>query len=449
MRGRDRRIRYARVSDAEIAYQVSGDGPEDLLVIPGLLNHIESVATVPELGNHYGRLAQFARVVLYDKRGTGLSGPLSTRTAPTIEDRVDEAVAVLDAVGSETASVYASADGCPVAIVLAALHPERVQKLALYAASARLFEAPDYPKGWSEVVSPEEVEAWRLAWGDDDDPADLDLILPSRAHDPAVRSALASMERIAGTPSAAMHYVLIVATTDVRAVLPMVRAPTLVLHVRGDLLYPIEQGRFVARGIPDARFVEIPGDDHYFFWESAGRVEDELETFLTGRRTVPPSDRSFAIVLFTDIVESTRRLADVGDNAWRRVLERHAEVVASVIPEYGGRVVKGTGDGMLAIFDGPSRAARCACRLVESLGAAGIEIRAGLHAGEVEWLGDDVAGIAVHIAARVCAYAGAAEVLATRTLRDLTAGSDIAFHDRGEHELRGVPDRWSLQVVDA
>jgi len=444
----DRKIRYAPVNDADVAYQVISDGPEDLLLIPGLLNHIESAATVPEVARHYERLARFARVVLYDQRGTGLSGPLSAGGSPTIENRVDEAVAVLDAVGSKTAAVYATADGGPVGIVLAAMHPDRVQQLAVYGSSARLLVAPDYPEGLPpELASPAVLEELFLGWGDDDDPPSVEMILPSHASDATVRRALAGMQRLAGSPRAAQRYFQVVVDTDVRDVLPMVRTPTLVLHVRGDRLFPIEQGRYLAREIPDARFVEIDGDDHYYFWESASRVADELETFLTGRREVPPPDRSFAIVLFTDIVESTRRLAEVGDNTWRSLLERHAEVVGSLVTEYGGRVVKSTGDGMLATFDGPSRAARCARRLVDSLSVDGIEIRAGLHAGEVEWLGNDVAGIAVHIAARVCALAGPTEVLSTSTLRDLTAGSDIAFVDRGEHELRGVPGKWSVHVI--
>ncbi len=444
----DRRIRYARVSDADVAYQVYGDGPNDLLLIPGLMNHIESAATVPEVAGHYERLARFARVVLYDKRGTGLSGPLPAGGSPTIEDRVDEAVAVLDAVGSKTAAVYATADGGPVGIVLAAMHPDRIQQLAVYGSSARLLAAPDYPAGLpSEFASPGVLEESFRGWGDDDDPASLDLILPSHASDAAVRRAVAGMQRLAGSPLAAQRYFQVVVDTDVRDVLPMVRNPTLVLHVRGDRLFPIEQGRYLARQIPDARFVELAGDDHYYFWESASDAADELETFITGRREVPPPDRAFAIVLFTDIVDSTRRLAQVGDDTWRSLLERHAKLVGALVPEYGGRVVKSTGDGILATFDGPSRAARCARRLVDSLSVDGIEIRAGLHAGEVERLGDDVAGIAVHIAARVCALAGATEVLSTSTLRALTAGSNIAFVDRGEHELRGVPGKWSIDAI--
>ena len=444
----DRRIRYARVNDADVAYHVSGAGPEDLLFIPGMMNHIESEATVPAVARHYERLAHFARVVLYDKRGTGLSGPLSADGPPTMEDRVDEALAVLDAVGSESAAVYATADGGPVGIMLAAMHPDRVQRLAVYGSSARLLAAADYPEGLPQgFVSPAVLEETFLGWGDEDDPASIDLILPTHGSDPEIRRAVAHMERLAGSPRAAHRYFQVVVDTDVRAVLPTVRAPTLVLHVRGDRLFPIDQGRYLAREIPDARFVEIAGDEHYYFWENADRVADALETFITGHREVRSPDRSFAIVLFTDIVDSTRRLAEVGDNTWRSLLERHAELVGSLIPEYGGRIVKSTGDGILVTFDGPSRAARCARRLVDSLSADAIEIRAGLHAGEVEWLGDDVAGIAVHIAARVCALAGANEVLSTNTLRDVTAGSDIAFVDRGEHELRGVPGKWSVYEV--
>lgn len=436
------------MSDTDVAYHVSGVGPDDLLFIPGLLNHIESAATVPELARHYERLGHFARVVLYDKRGGGLSGPLSADRAPTMEDRVDEALAVLDAVGSESAAVYATADGGPVGIMLAAMHPERVQRLAVYGSSARLLAAADYPEGLPlEVLSPEVLEAAFGSWGDDDDPGAIDMILPTQASNPETRRAVADMQRHAGSPRAAQRYFQVAIDIDVRDVLPSVRVPTLVLHVRGDRLYPVEQGRYLARAIPDARIVEIAGDDHYYFWENGDRVADELETFITGRREVPPPDRSFAIILFTDIVDSTRRLAEVGDNTWRSVLERHTELVGSMIAEYGGRLVKSTGDGVLVTFDGPSRAALCARRLVDTLSGDGIEIRAGLHAGEVEWLGDDVAGIAVHIAARVCALAGPNEVLSTRTLRDVTAGSNLAFVDRGEHELRGVPGSWSVYEV--
>ena len=437
-----------QVEDAEVAYQVVGDGPVDLLVVPGLLNHIESAASVPEVAAHYEKLARFARVILFDKRGTGLSGPLPTGASPTMQDRVDEAVAVLDAVGSTAAAVYATADGGPVGIVLAAMHPARVQQLVVYGSSARLLAAQGYPEGVPpEFVSPEVTREWTRTWGDDDNPAVHEVLVPNRGSEARVRRALAGMQRRAGSPSAAARYFQIAVDTDVRNVLPTVLAPTLVLHVKGDGLFPVSQGRYLANAIPRARLVEILGQDHLHFWETGDQVAAELEEFITGSCESPPQDRSFAIVLFTDIVESTRRMAEVGDGPWRAVLQRHTQLVGSLIPEYGGRVVKGTGDGVLATFDGPSRAVQCAMRLVTDLGNDGIEIRAGLHAGEVEWLGDDIAGIAVHIAARVCALAGAQEVLATRTLRDLTAGSDIAFADRGDHELRGVPGIWSVQAV--
>lgn len=444
----DRRIRYVQVDDAEVAYQVVGDGPVDLVVVPGLLNHIESAASVREVAAHYEKLARFARVILFDKRGTGLSGALPTGGSPTIQDRVDEAVAVLDAVGSTAAAVYATADGGPVGIVLAAMHPTRVQQLMVYGSSARLLAAPSYPEGISrEFVSPEVLRGLSRNWGDDDNPAIHDVMVPNRGSEARVRRALADMQRRAGSPSAAARYFQIAVDTDVRDVLPAVVSPTLVLHVTGDRMFPITQGRYLANAIQGAQLVEIPGEDHLYFWENGDRVAAELELFITGSREILPPDRSFAIVLFTDIVESTRRLAEVGDGSWRTVLQRHTQRIDSVIPEYGGRLVKSTGDGVLATFDGPSRAAQCALRLVNDLSNDGIEIRAGLHAGEVEWIGDDIAGIAVHIAARVCALAGAHEVLATRTLRDLTAGSTIAFADRGEHELRGVPGAWSIHAV--
>ena len=448
---RDRKVRYARLRDADVAYQVSGEASTDLLLIPGQLNHIESAASVPQLARHYARLADFARVVLYDKRGTGLSGPLPRRS-PTIEDRVDEAVAVLDTAGSESAAVYATADGGPVGIVLAAIHPDRVRHLAIYGTSARLSAAPDYPEGIpAELMSPPVLDEAFQTWGDDDDPSAVEMILPSCAHEIGVRRALAAMERLAGTPRLAKQYFQVVIDTDVRDVLPMVRTPTLVLHARGDRLYPIEQGRYLARELLEARFVELPNEDHYYFWEDAGRVAarvaDELETFITGRRAPPPTDRAFAIILFTDIVGSTPRLAELGDQAWRLLLERHDQLIRHVASEYTGRTIKNTGDGMLLAFDGPSRAIRCARRLVDALNAEGLSIRAGLHAGEVEWRGEDIAGIAVHIAARLCSLAEPGDVLCTSTMRDLTAGSGLTFLDRGRRNLRGVPGRWSILAV--
>jgi class 3 adenylate cyclase/pimeloyl-ACP methyl ester carboxylesterase len=383
---------------------------------------------------------------MYDRRGTGLSGPLPGE-APTIEDRVDEAVAVLDAAESAAASVYATADGGPVGIVLAAMYPERVQQLIVYGSSARLTETAGYHPGVPpDFIWDDQLDDPFDGWGDDDYTADTDL-MPSQAKDSSVRRAVAAMERRAGTPRAAQRHMQVAINTDVRHVLPTVHTPTLVLHVRGDRLFPVGHGRYLADNIPHARFIEIDGQDHFYFWENADRVADEIETFLTGTRKPLSSNRHFAILLFTDIVGSTGRLVSAGDDAWRQQLERHDQLVESIVTQYGGRVVNNTGDGALAAFDGPSRAAQCARRLVDAMSEQGLSIRAGLHAGEVESRGSNVAGIAVHIAARVCALAGANEVLSTATLRDLTAGSGIAFGDRGDQELRGVPGTWSLLEV--
>jgi hypothetical protein len=327
------------------------------------------------------------------------------------------------------------------------MYPDRVQQLIVYGSSARLTETDGYHPGVPPDFNWDEESAPSVGWGDDDDPADIDLLLPSQANDPTVRRAVASMQRRAGSPRAALRYSEVVVDTDVRHVLQSVHTPTLILHVRGDRLYPVGHGRYLARNIPHARLIEIDGQDHYYFWENGDRIADEIETFVTGGRKPPASNRYFAILLFTDIVGSTGRLVAVGDEAWRQQLERHDQLVESIVSEFGGRVTNNTGDGVLATFDGPSRAARCARRLVDTMSDHGLTIRAGLHAGEVESRGSNVAGIAVHIAARVCALAGADEVLSTRTLSDLTAGSGISFRDRGEHELRGVPGTWSLLEV--
>ena len=438
---------YAQLGDDEVAFSVTGSGPEDLLHIPGLLNHLESATEDPALVRHYSRLASFRRLVMFDKRGTGLSSPLRRDRPLTLEERADEALAVLDAAGVERAAVHATADGVPVAVLLAAAHPERVSALSLYGASARPLAAPGYPEGLDADAVSELIDDEFGHWGDDDRPTAGLLIVPSHAGDPAVARSLARMQRLAGTPTAARRFWDLVVATDVRDILPSVRVPTLVTHCAGDLLFPIAQGRYVAEHIADSRFIEIEGTDHFYFWDAGDQVIAELERFLTGALAPVVSDRVLATVLFTDIVGSTDRAVLEGDERWRDLLDRHDLMIETQISAFGGERVKTTGDGVLAVFDAPTRAIRCALGISDEAETLGLEIRAGVHTGELERRGDDIAGIAVHVAARVMAHAGPSQVVVSRTVSDLIAGSGIALRDAGEHHLKGLPGRWHLLTV--
>jgi class 3 adenylate cyclase len=436
------------MGDDEVAYSVAGNARTDLLHIPGLLNHLESAAEEPALARHYDRLASIARLVMFDRRGTGLSSPLRRDRPLTLEERADEALAVLDAAGVERAAVHATADGVPVAVFLAGAHPERVSALSLYAASARTIAAPGYPEGLDADLVNGLIDEEFKRWGDDDRPAAGTLVVPSRADDPAVMRSLARMERLAGTPTMARRFWDLAMATDVRDILSSVRVPTLVTHCTGDLLIPIAQGRYVAEQIEGSRFVEIDGTDHFYFWDGGDRVIAELERFLTGARAPVVSDRVLATVLFTDIVGSTDRAVVEGDERWRHLLERHDAMTEAQITASGGERVKTTGDGVLAVFDAPTRAIGCALGIAEDAEAMDLQIRAGVHTGELERRGDgDIAGIAVHVAARVMAHAAPSQVLVSRTVSDLIAGSGIALRDAGEHELKGVPGRWQLLAV--
>jgi len=437
---------YAKSGDVHIAYQVFGEGPRDLVIVTGFASHVEMSWELPAINGFASRLASFARVILFDKRGTGLSDPVAD--VPTLETRIDDVRAVMDAAGSSRAAVFGSSEGAPMALLFAATHPERVTNLVLFGAMARSTEAEDYDLAPpADVFREASMEMLGPYWGKG---YGIEIFAPTLAEDPASVKWWGRMERSAASPGMAAKLSEMFLDIDVRAILPSIRVPTLVMHRHGDPVVDVRAGRWLAERIPGARFLELPGRDHVPFSGDAVRVTEEVEEFLTGTRPAAEPDRVLATVMFTDIVGSTERAAELGDRAWRDVLERHHDVVRTELERHRGREVKTTGDGFLATFDGPARAIRCSRAMAEALRDHGVEIRVGLHTGEIEVIGEDVGGIAVHIAARVAALAGAGETLVSSTVKDLVAGSGISFSERGTHTLKGVPEEWRLyEVVSA
>jgi pimeloyl-ACP methyl ester carboxylesterase len=435
--------RYARSGDVNIAYQVTGDGPRDLVYVPGWVSNIELMWEEPAMAHFLERLAAFSRLILFDKRGTGLSDRVSNDELPTLEQRMDDLRAVMDAVGSERAALFGHSEGGNMCLLFAATHPERTDALITIGIYAKRLRSDDYP--WAPTPEEREQAAIDMeqGWGK----IDLGYYAPSRANDEAFGSNLATYFRRSSSPGAAAALLRMNSLIDVRDVLPTIQVPTLVMHATGDQDVNVEEGRYIASKIPGAKFVELRGEDHVFWAAQADEVADEIEEFLTGARPVVELDRVLATVLFTDIVGSTEKVAEYGDSRWTETLESHDRLAASEIERFRGRPVKTTGDGVLATFDGPARAIRCARSLSDLLRSLGIEIRAGIHAGECELRNGDVAGIAVHTAARVAALAGPGEVLVSQTVKDLIAGSGIELDDRGTHELRGVPGEWELYKV--
>ena len=436
--------RYARTpGGTHLAYQVAGDGPLDLVEISnGTLMPFDATGEQSRWQAYVERLAAFSRLIRFDLRGMGLSDPIGASPIPIGEEWAADALAVLDAAGSGQAAVVGVAYGAEAAILLTATHPERVRALVLVNAFARLVRAPDYPAGVPARV----LEWFRETLTDPQQESGLDdlpLMVPSLAQDAAFRAWWRNAGRRGASPAAALAIQRRVAESDVRSVLPNLRVPTLVLHSRDDAFVRVGHGRYLAGHIPGARLVELQSADHVP-WASDADFAGEMEEFLTGARHRPPSNRLLAAVVFTDIVGSTEQAAALGDGAWRERLDQHDRLAERQIDRFGGRLVKSTGDGVLATFDGPARAIECACAIRDAVRQVGIEVRAGVHMGEVEVRGDDVAGIAVHLAQRICGVADAGEVLASRTLVDLVAGSAHRFDDRGEHELKGVPGSWRL-----
>jgi pimeloyl-ACP methyl ester carboxylesterase/class 3 adenylate cyclase len=435
------RTEYARNGDVNIAYQVIGDGPVDLLVSPGFISHLDLQWTDPSTAKFLNRLASFARLIMYDKPGTGLSDPVSH--LPTLEERCADIEAVLDAAGSKHAVLFGISEGGPTSVVLAATRPERIISLILYGTFAAMPERA--PESFSKEVA-ERTEAHHGElheaiehWGDGDA---LKVFAPSMGE--VQQRFFAMFARAAASPSMARALIETVLKIDVREVLPSVQVPALVLHVDGDRAVPVEAAQVMAEGIPGARFVTFPGIDHIFWINDFEPFADEMERFVTGSVHRTDRDRVLASVLFTDVVASTERAAELGDSAWREVLERHDALVDRVVGEGGGRVVKHVGDGALSAFEGPAKAIRCAEVLREAVKELGIELRAGVHTGECEAIGDDLGGLAVHIGARVGALAGPGEVVVSNTVKELVVGSGMQFADRGEHELKGVPGLWRV-----
>lgn len=436
--------KYVQSGDVSIAYQVIGAGPRDLLIVPGFISHLEQAWEDPAYGRFLQRLASFSRLIRFDKRGTGLSDRIGG--IPTLEERMDDVRAVLDATGSESAALFGISEGGPMSILFAATYPERTSALILYGSIAKGAWAPDYPWGPKLDAAWEDwLEGWRKGWGG---PYAIDTWAPSVAHDAQFRQWWAKYLRLGASPSAVISIFRMNAALDVRDILPTLHVPTLVLHRSGDRPIDVEEGRYLAQHIPGAKFVKLTGDDHLWWVGDSESIVNEIQEFLTGERPPREPDRVLATVLFTDIVNATKRAAEMGDLRWRDLLDRHNVLMHAEINRFKGNVVKSTGDGFLATFDGPGRAIHCAFAMNEQMERLGIELRSGLHTGEVELMDSDVGGIAVHIAARVLEKANPGEVWTSRTVRDLVVGSRFAFSEQGIYSLRGITGEWPLFSVE-
>jgi len=431
--------RYAKSGELRIAYQVVGSGPFNLVFVPGFVSNIELFWEMPEWAHFFERLAAFSRLILFDKRGTGLSD--RDVGIATLEERMDDVRAVMDAAGSERAAVYGASEGGAMSILFAATYPQRVRALVLYGAYARS------PSLMSDDDLETEIERIDRLWGTGE--YFLGRYVPGSFSEAAARRLFGRYERQSVSPSAVMAIRCMNREIDARPVLPVIRVPTLIMHRVGDSAVSVDAGRYLAANIPGAKYVELPGINHSFLYEHymVDRVVDEIEEFLTGSRSEPDLDRVLATVMFTDIVDSTRRAAELGDRQWRALLDRHDDTVRQQLARFRGQEVKNLGDGFLATFDGPARAVRCAASICESVRPLGIAVRSGLHTGEIELTPGDVTGIAVHIAARVAAEAEAGETVVSSTVRDLVAGSGLRFQDRGIRALKGLPEQVHLYTV--
>jgi class 3 adenylate cyclase/dienelactone hydrolase len=438
-------IQYATSGDVNVAYLAIGEGPLDVVIVPGYVSHLEIGFENPAIRKMTERLVKFARLIVFDKRGTGMSDPVDT--APTLEQRMDDVRAVMDAAGSERAAVIGVSEGGPMAILFAATYPQRTQALVLYGAMARSTWAPDYP--WATPKEALIEAAQELMAPDFGSGNSVEVFAPSQADNPKAREWMARMERFAATPAMRAQLLKMSIDIDVRPALSLISAPTLVLHRKGDRVVNINSGRYLAEHIEGAKLVELEGRDHLIWYGGTDEVIGEIEQFLTGSRSGPvqDADRMLATVMFVDVVGSTQRAAEMGDRPWAQLLESFYAVVRRQLSESRGREVKTMGDGFLATFDGPARAVQAGQAVVEAVRQLGLEVRVGLHAGEVQLMDDDIGGLAVHIGARIGSSASAGEVLVSSSVVDLVAGSGITFIDRGEHTLKGVPGEWHLFAV--
>ena len=435
--------RYAKSDGLNIAYQVVGEGPPDLVHVPGWVSHVELAWELPELARGFERLASFSRLILFDKRGTGMSDPVPPGDLPTLEKRMDDLHAVMDAVGSDRAAIFGASEGGNMSMLFAATYPERTIALATFGCTAKRVYSPDYP--WAPTPEQRQLafDVVERQWTTGLDWEDM---APSL--DRAGLEELSRYYRRCASPGAALALMKMNTLVDVRDVLPSIQAPTVVMHRADDRDAHVEEGRYIASQIPGARFVEFAGADHAWWTQDRDAIVDEIEELVTGVRPSPEPDRVLATVLFADVVGSTRRLREVGDQRWAMVLERFHATVRRELERYRGAEVDSAGDGFLAVFDGPARAIRCALELRDALRGLDLELRVGVHTGECERLGEKLAGIAVHTGARVASLAGSGEIVVSSTVHDLVAGSGIEFDDRGEHELKGLGSRRLFAVRD-
>jgi pimeloyl-ACP methyl ester carboxylesterase len=434
--------RYVASGYVHIAYQVLGDGPRDLVLVPGWLSNIEVFWEEPTLVRFLQRLATFSRLILFDKRGTGLSDRVPDM--PTLETRMDDVRAVMEAVGSERAALLGYSEGGPMCALFAATFPAKTSALIMIGGYAARVRTPDHPWMLTAEEHSQYIEATRRDWGG---PVGLESRAPTMATDERFRTWWARLLRMSASPGANVALLKMNAAVDIRHVLPSVRVPTLIVHNVGDRLLDVRCSRYMAKRIPGAKYVELDGIDHLPWVGNPDAILDEIEEFLTGVRTGPDPDRVLATVMFTDIVGATERAVELGDRAWRDLLEHHHALIRDALVRFRGREVDTAGDGFFATFDGPARAIRCACAISKSVRHLGIDIRVGLHTGECEVIGAKVGGVAVHIGARVAGVAEASEVLVSSTVKDLVAGSGIDFRSRGAHTLKGIPGEWHLFAV--
>jgi pimeloyl-ACP methyl ester carboxylesterase len=433
--------RYVKSDDVHIAYQVFGEGPLDLLFVPGFVSNIEAVWQSPDHSAFFRRLASFSRVIMFDKRGTGMSDRGSQIF--TLEQRMHDVQAVLDEVGCERAALFGVSEGGPMSLLYSATYPARTSALVLYGTYAKRSWAPDYPFGWKDDQWERVFDNFKRHWGTTQSLA-VTLFAPSLAADRQAAERVASYTRAAASPGAAVAIMQMNREIDVRHVLPTIRIPTLILHRTADRVIDAAHAHYMAERIPGAKLVELAGVDHNYVAGDRDALLDQVEAFLTGTRHVHEPERVLATVLFVDIVGSTQRAAVLGDSAWRELLEAFYAKARAVLEQYRGREINTSGDGLLAAFDGPARAVRCAAAIRDGVRSLGLEVRCGLHTGECELVGKDLAGIAVHIGARVAGLAAPSEVLVSQTVRDLVAGSGLVFEERGSHALKGVPNEWVL-----
>ena len=433
--------RFARNGDVHLAYQTIGSGPIDILLVDTWVHHVEAVWDFPDFARFLRRLSSFGRLIHFDRRGTGLSDPVPLDRLPDFDTQVDDVLAVLDAAGSENTAIFGTNDGTLVAMLLAAAHPGRCRSLVLFSPTVKHEQAAG--------LAMERIEEALREMTDAVDDSGVYILAPSRVDDERFDRQLLKFQRNSVRQGAMAHYYRQTMLSDISDVPGKITSPTLVLNRSGNRIVAMELSKEVAAMIPNAKLVELPGEDHLVFSQNIDRITDEIEEFLTGARTGSDPDRILTTLVFTDIVDSTTRAAEMGDRRWRDLLDQHHDLVRAELDRFGGREISTTGDGFFVTFDSPAQAVRCALSAADRVGSLGVEIRAGVHTGEVEVRGADLGGLAVHIGARVAAAAQPGEVLVSSTVKDLVAGSGVAFEDRGEHELKGVPGEWRLFAASA